>query len=68
MSRNYGFVLMVTGPLTLEQQLNLKSAGLPRSVFCSFLDGGFKFAAPSRTFTAHVPQIPAPPQLPTNIT
>lgn len=64
MVRLYGFVFILTGPDILEQQDNRQSAGFPNNVFCSFLDIGEKFSFPDRTFTAQVPHIPAPPQLP----
>ena len=58
---------METGPLTREQHDSLQSAGFPCKVACSFFDGGLKFDIPSITFTAHVPQMPAPPQLPVSL-
>ena len=61
---SYGLVLIDIGPLTLEQQLNRISDGLPFRVFCSFLEAGLIFSEPLKTLTAQVPQIPAPPQFP----
>ena len=60
------------GPDTLVQHANrispIRSLSLLRlvvMVLISFLEGWLQLACPLTTFTAHVPQMPAPPQLPT---
>lgn len=57
---------MTIGPDTRAQHDKRISEGFPFKVFCSFFEGGLMFCEPLNTFTAHVPQMPAPPQFPVN--
>jgi hypothetical protein len=45
----------------------INNNNIPFNVFCSFFEGGLMNSPPLKTFTTQVPQIPAPPQLPTII-
>lgn len=59
----YGFVLTVTGPLTIVQHESLNDAGFLSRSFFSPGPLGLQFPAPATTLTAHVPHEPPPPQL-----
>jgi hypothetical protein len=54
---------MVTGPVTLVQHESLIDSFLLPSSFFSAGPFGLQFCMPSITSTAHVPQLPPPPQL-----
>ena len=60
-------IICITSTVTFYYSSLLNSAYIviiPFNVFCSFFEGGLMNSPPLKTFTAQVPQIPAPPQLP----
>jgi hypothetical protein len=62
----YGLVLIVTGPVTLVQHDSRRESFLLPSSFFSAGPLALQFCMPSITSTAHVPQLPPPPQLQQN--